>query len=66
MRYYIFITKVGRETGEFKKPCKDDLTARYVARGNPTVIRVETENARVVYRKPMSEKEMAATLRGRT
>lgn len=63
MRHYIFITKVGRLQDEFKKPCKDDLTARYVARGNPTVIRVETENARVVYRKPMSEAEMALTMR---
>jgi hypothetical protein len=60
---YIFFTKIGTNYSEFERSCRDDMTARKMAKGNKTVIRVETENARVVYRKPLSDSEMAETMR---
>lgn len=65
MTCYIFINT--RQSIETRHPIdlRDDLSARRHASITPNCIRVETESARVVWRKPMDEQEFEAVMRGR-
>lgn len=60
---YIFTTRVKRQEQQFDRSCRDDLTARNLAKSNTSVVKVETEQGRVVYRKPMTAAELAHAMK---